>query len=109
MRSSRIGATSGEPPQEYAHITDVNFSKFGEIAGSRLTMDVAFRNIMAHAGVDVREAFLMASTNPARAVGLDGELGSIGVGRRADLVILGDTYELQAVIIGGEVLQDANS
>lgn len=99
-------STSGEPPQEYAHITDVNFSKFGEIAGSRLTMDVALRNIIAHAGVDVREAFLMASTNPARAVGLDGELGSIAVGKRADLVILGDTYELQAVIIGGEVLQD---
>ena len=96
-------STCGDPPAEYAHITDVNFSRFGEIAGSRLTMDVAFRNVIQHAGIGVREAFLMASTNPARAVGLSGELGSIAVGKRADLVILSDSLALEQVIIGGEV------
>lgn len=94
---------SGEAPAKYAHVTDVNFNLAGELAGSKLTMDVAFRNIIAHAGVDVREAFLMASTNPARAIGLDGELGSIAEGKRADLVILNEVLALQHVIIGGEL------
>ena len=51
------------PPPAYAHITDVNFNQWGEIAGSRLTMDVAFGNVIAHTGIGVREAFLMASTS----------------------------------------------
>jgi N-acetylglucosamine-6-phosphate deacetylase len=93
----------GAPPAEFAHAADVNFNPEGELAGSKLTMDVAFRNIIDHAGVDVREAFLMASTNPARAIGMDGELGSIAVGKRADLVILSEALELQQVIIGGEL------
>ena len=66
-------------------------------------MDVAFRNVIQHAGIGVREAFLMASTNPARAVGLSDELGAIAVGKRADLVILSDSLALEQVIIGGEV------
>lgn len=96
---------SGEPPAEYAHVTDVNFNVFGEIAGSRLTMDVAFRNVIAHAGVSVREAFLMASTNPARAVGLSDELGSISPAKRADLVLLDGDCRLLQVMIGGELYQ----
>lgn len=100
---SDSASTAGEPPKEYAHVTDVNFNQYGEIAGSRLTMDVAFRNIMEHAGVSVCEAFLMASTNPARAVGMDAELGSIAKGKRADLVILDETCALRGVVIGGEI------
>lgn len=103
---SDSASTEGNPPKEYAHITDVNFNQYGEIAGSRLTMDVAFRNIMAHAGVHVREAFLMASSNPAKAIGLYDELGSIAVGKRADLVILNEDCYLERVIIGGEAYQN---
>ena len=55
------------------------------------------------AGVDVRAAFVMASSNPARAVGMFGELGSIAVGKRADLVIMNDDLEVETVIIGGEI------
>ena len=45
----------------------------------------------------------MASSNPARAVGMFGELGSIAVGKRADLVIMNDDLEVETVIIGGEI------
>lgn len=97
---------SGETPAQFAHVTDVNFNPFGELAGSRLTMDVAFRNVIAHAGVGVREAFIMASSTPAKAVGLYDELGSVDVGKRADLVIMNGDLALEQVIIGGEIYQD---
>lgn len=95
---------SGTPPEKFAHVKDVNFNQWGELAGSRLTMDVAFRNVIEHAGVSVREAFIMAASTPARAIGMYDELGSIEIGKRADLVIMDDDCKLEKVIIGGELL-----
>ena len=94
---------SGTPPEKFAHVKDVNFNQWGELAGSRLTMDVAFRNVIEHAGVSVREAFIMAASTPARAIGMYDELGSIEIGKRADLVIMDDDCKLEKVIIGGEL------
>ena len=94
---------SGETPKEFAHIKDVNFNPSGELAGSRLTMDVALKNVIEHAGVSVREAFIMASSNPARAIGMFDTVGSIAVGKRADLVILDGMLNVKDVIIGGEI------
>ena len=87
----------------YAHVTDINFDAFGGIAGSKLTMDKACKNVMAHTNCGICEAFLMASRNPARAVGLDDEIGTIEVGKTADLVIVNDRFEVKKVILGGEV------
>jgi len=90
-------------PERYAHVTDINFDAFGGIAGSKLTMDKACKNVMAHTNCGICEAFLMASRNPARAVGLDDEIGTIEVGKAADIVIVNDRFEVKKVILGGEV------
>jgi alpha-D-ribose 1-methylphosphonate 5-triphosphate diphosphatase len=37
------------------------------------------------------DAVRMASLNPARATGLDGELGSLSVGKRADMILVSDS------------------
>ena len=50
-------------------------------------MDRAFRCVV-DAGASVEEAVTMASTTPAEALGLADEIGSITVGRHADLVVL---------------------
>jgi alpha-D-ribose 1-methylphosphonate 5-triphosphate diphosphatase len=50
------------------------------------------------------EAVRMASTNPARAAGLHGELGSLEPGKRADLVMVSDAADIPSVIgvwVGG--------
>ena len=96
----------GNPiPEKYKHVTDINFDMFGGIAGSKLTLDKACRNIMAHTNCGIAQAFLMASTNPAKAVGLYDELGSIDLGKRADLVLVDDTFEIKSVILGGEIVK----
>ena len=91
------------PRPDLAHVTDINFDDWGGIAGSKLTMDVACRNIMKHTSCGITEAFIMASRNPARLLGLDDEIGTIEVGKTADLVIVNDRFDVKTVILGGEV------
>ena len=66
------------------HYTDGN----GVLAGSALTMDKAVLNVVRHADVTLDEALRMASLYPAQAAGLDADLGSVQVGKRACFVEL---------------------
>ena len=91
------------PPEPYKHVTDINFDDRGGIAGSKLTMNQACRNIMSHTQCGICEAFLMASRNPARAIGLGDEIGTIEVGKTADLVFVNDRFDVKKVILGGEI------
>jgi N-acetylglucosamine-6-phosphate deacetylase len=53
--------------------------------------------------VGVADALTMASESPARALGIEGELGRLVPGAWADLVSLDPrTLELREVLIGGE-------
>jgi N-acetylglucosamine-6-phosphate deacetylase len=58
----------------------------GTLAGAPLTMDQAWRNAIDLLGLDVAQASRLASTNPARFLGL--QTGAIVPGLRADLVHL---------------------
>jgi alpha-D-ribose 1-methylphosphonate 5-triphosphate diphosphatase len=49
-------------------------------------------------GVPLPEAVNMASLNPARAVGLDGELGSIEVGKKADIIVVDFSDNVPVVV-----------
>lgn len=91
-------------PQKYAHVTDLNFDAQGGIAGSKLTLDVACRNIMTHTNCGIAQAFIMASLNPAKVIGMDDEIGSIEVGKRADIVLVDDKFNVQQVIVGGKII-----
>ncbi|MBQ4518036.1 MAG: amidohydrolase family protein [Clostridia bacterium] len=90
-------------PEKYTGVTDLNFDHQGHIAGSKLTMDMACRNIMTHTNCGIAQAFKMASTNPAKALGLDEEIGSIDVGKTADLVFVDDKFNVKNVMLGGEI------
>ena len=48
-------------------------------------------------------AWAAASLNPAKALGVDGEIGSLAVGKTADIVIVNDKIEIQKTIIDGIV------
>lgn len=60
----------------------------GTLAGSDLDMASAVRNAVQMTGLDLADAAAMASTNPAAFLGLDGELGQIAPGYRANLTLL---------------------
>ena len=96
----------GVPSEIYgSDVADLNFDHNGELAGSKMTMDQACRNIMTHTNCGIAQAFLMASTNPAMAVGLYDERGSIEVGKKADLVFVDDRFNVKEVMLGGKLCE----
>jgi len=52
-------------------------------------------------GVPVTSAIKAATINPAKSVGLDKEIGSITVGKRADILVLDQELFLRQIIFGG--------
>ena len=74
----------------------------GTLAGSDLDMAGAVRNAVAHLGVSLEDALRMASRAPAAFLGLDGEIGRIAAGFRADLVLLDASLQARATWIGGD-------
>lgn len=73
----------------------------GTIAGSATNLFGCMRKAVEF-GIAPEDAVRAASYNPACAIGVEGELGSIAVGKLADLVICGGGFELREVYIGGE-------
>ena len=73
----------------------------GELAGSLLSMLQAVRNLHS-LGASFEDAVAAATSIPARA-GRIAELGVLGVGRPADVVVLDDRLEIRTVIVAGEV------
>lgn len=92
-------------PEKLKHITDLIFDENCWLSGSKLTMNVACRNIMAHTNCGIAQAFLMASRNPARAIGLDDEIGTIEPGKLANLVFVDDVFNVKNVMLGGKLWQ----
>jgi len=74
----------------------------GSIAGSVTTMLDAAR-MMLSLGASEVEVARMASTNPARLLGIDHDCGSIEEGKRADLVALDQAGKVRYTIVGGQV------
>ena len=73
----------------------------GTLAGSTLTMDRAFRNIVTLFHARITQAAIMCSTTPSRALGLTG-FGVIAEGNVADLVVLDRAFRVVRTFIEGE-------
>ncbi|MBY0513893.1 MAG: N-acetylglucosamine-6-phosphate deacetylase [Gemmataceae bacterium] len=72
------------------------------LASGVVGMDVAVRTMHRLAGVPLPQTIRMASLTPARIIGLDAEVGSLAVGKRADLVVLDSGLNVEQVYVGGE-------
>ncbi|HVW45051.1 MAG TPA: N-acetylglucosamine-6-phosphate deacetylase [Amycolatopsis sp.] len=74
----------------------------GALAGSTLTMDAAFRNLVRGAGLDVLDAVRATSGRPAELLGIAGRTGSLRAGLAADLVVLDEDLRPTRVLRNGE-------
>ncbi len=75
------------------------------LAGSIATMDRLIRTMVMQAGIPLHDAVRMASETPARIMGIYDRKGSIQRGKDADILIMDDNCELNAVYAMGQLVE----
>lgn len=76
----------------------------GTIAGSAATMDMCVGNLVSEAGVPLSDAIRMASLNPARVLGLSTTLGSLEVGKKANLLVIDEGVRVNLAMVEGKIV-----
>jgi N-acetylglucosamine-6-phosphate deacetylase len=92
--SARLGGRPIRVGERAAFLDD------GTLAGSTLTMDAAFRNVVSRFGGSIVDAVTLCSTTPARELGLTG-FGLIAVGATADVVVLDRALNVARTFVAG--------
>ncbi len=77
----------------------------GTIAASTSNVYDELKNVIAF-GIPMKQAIKSATINPARAIRVDHETGSIGVGKMADLLVVDENFNIVLVIVRGEIKVD---
>ena len=75
----------------------------GTIAGSATNLMDCVRSAV-RMGIPLGEAVRSASTNPARALGIENDYGSLEAGRLANVVLLDEELNIHAVLLRGRML-----
>lgn len=77
----------------------------GTIAGSAAPLSEGFRRAVKLFDIPLVSALKAVTINPARAIGMENEIGSITPGKRADFTILdAETLKVRHCIIGGKIV-----
>ncbi|WP_315316721.1 N-acetylglucosamine-6-phosphate deacetylase [Pantoea vagans] len=74
----------------------------GTLSGSALTMIEAVQNSVEHVGIALDEALRMASLYPARAMGVERQLGSIEAGKIANLTVFTRDFKIIKTLVNGD-------
>ncbi len=75
------------------------------LAGSVLTLNVAIKNLFNwFSDVALREIFMMASLNPATAIGIDDSKGRIAVGKDADIILVDEHFDVTLTVVEGRIV-----
>jgi N-acetylgalactosamine-6-phosphate deacetylase len=77
----------------------------GGLAGSTLSLDAAVRNLVASLGVSQEDAIHMASLHPAKMLGLEQSLGSLSVGKVANVIALNSQFQVQKIWVDGQPVE----
>jgi len=78
----------------------------GTIAGSTTNLLDEIKNLVRF-GIPLRQIVRSATINPAAAIGMDGEIGSIRKGKRANFTVLNEALNLRLVVVRGKVAYEA--
>lgn len=75
----------------------------GTIAGSVLKLNEGVRNFKNNTALTLPQVIACASLNPAKAIGEADSIGSLEVGKCADIVIFDDEFNAVTTIINGNI------
>ena len=75
--------------------SDVNFDG-ADLSGSKLTMDQVARNFLA-LGLSLPQVFQVVAENPAKAIGLEGKVGTLRAGCRGDVLVIDENIGIRQI------------
>ena len=96
--------SDGPVPPGYDGVDDIGFDNAGEIAGSKIVLANACRNMMYHTGASLCQVFKFAAINPAKMLGLE-DRGEIGVGKIANLIVTDALFDVKHVFLKGNQIK----
>lgn len=104
---------AGLGPMEFSYcsqpaVSDGRVARYrdsGTLIGSAMTLAANVHYLVSHDLIDPSQACCMASTNPARVLGLH-ECGSLEVGRKADILLCSDDMSVKAVYLANGYRRD---
>ena len=94
----------GPIPPGYDGADDINFDFSGEIAGSKMILDMSCRNMMFHTGSSLCQIFKYASRNPAKMLSLS-DRGEIAIGNKANLILVDAEFNVLKVMLNGNFVK----
>ena len=62
--------------------------------------------MMTHTGYGLCHAIRMATLTPAQMLGIDDQVGSLDVGKKANLILIDDMVNVKKVILEGELVAE---
>jgi len=77
----------------------------GHLFGSNLSLFLALRNTMKWSGWSLQDVLPLATTNPARVLGLEKRKGTIHAGADADILLLDHKLDVRSVWYAGRRLE----
>lgn len=88
-------------PYQHQLSGDKFITSDGTLSGSNITMLQAVQNCVQHCEIPLHDALNMASSYPAKLIGLGDKIGSLSVGNDANLLLLNPELKLTKVFVGG--------
>lgn len=80
----------------------------GSLAGSTLTLDKAIKNLMQMCGLSLEQAWRHGSEYPARSLGIYEQLGSLTIGKVANIVLVDSQLAIMQTLVQGKTVYQVN-
>ncbi len=106
MRAKNLGNVESELGGQKVFVSGAEARlEDGTLAGSVLKMNIALKNIVEKCGLTFIDAVDFVSANPAKNLGLYDEMGSIKIGKKANLTVIDrKNYEILLTIRDGNII-----
>jgi N-acetylglucosamine-6-phosphate deacetylase len=102
-----FGPNDGGEPFHHDGDVGLTMDRNGLASGAK-GMDHMLRHIHQTIGLDLPTATRMATLTPATILGLEKDIGSLEIGKRADFVLLTPDLQVRQVLVDGHPLDHRN-